>query len=367
MKSAQYLLVGLDEKVTWDNGQIRFLPPGNDALCIFDVATCPNDPELIATVPLPNSLFGPPCNLAVTPDNRLALIADSVRWLPDGDGWQAAPGHDLHVIDLSVRPPRLAQTLCIGAQPSGLAINRAGTLALAANKAGASVSVLRIHEGCVSVIDEVFIGSAVVAVSFTPDGRRALLVKTDLHRLGLLHIDGETVHYDTSEDITTGLVPFNVVISPDGKLALTVDMGHPNASDGHADTISVVDLCSTPPRVIDKVVIEDGPEGIAMSPDGRYAAVAVVRGSNSNAWFRHPTGRVVLLRIDGVRVTRSDVIDVGALPEGLAFSPDGRFLYVGNFLDATLQILAVHDGKLIDDGRRIRLAGHPASMRMQAA
>jgi len=364
MKSAQYLLVGLDEKVIWDDGKIRFLPPGNDALCVFDVAARPDAPELVATLPLANSLFGPPCNLAVAPDNRLALVADSVRWQCARDGWQPAPGHDLHVIDLAVRPPRLAQTLRIGAQPSGLAINRAETLALVANKVGASVSVLRIVDGQVSVIDEVCVGSPAVAVSFAPDGRRAYVVKTEIHRLGVLHIDGETVHYDPSEDITTGLVPFNIVVSPDGRLALVVDMGHPNASDGHADTISVVDLASTPPSVIDKVVVEDGPEGIAMSPDGCYAAVAIVQGSNSDAWFHHATGRVVLLRI--MHVTRSDAIDVGALPEGLAFSPDGQFLYVGNFLDATLQVLAVRDGKLIDDGRRIALPGHPASMRMQS-
>jgi len=366
MKPAQYLLVGNDEKVTWDDGQIRFLPPGNDTLCVFDVADRPDVPELVATVPLANSLFGPPCNLAVTPDNRLGLIADSVRWLPQGAGWQPAPGNALHVIDLTARPLRVQQTLYVGAQPSGLAINRAGTLALAANKVGASVSVLRIADGRVSVAGEVAVGSPVVAVSFAPDGRRAFVVKTELHRLGVLHVDGETVRHDPAEDITTGLVPFNVVVSPDGRLALVVDMGHPNASDGHADTISVIDLESTPPRVIDKVAVEDGPEGIAMSPDGRHAAVAIVHGSNSNAWFRHAAGRVALLRIDGMRVTRCDAINVGALPEGLAFSPDGRFLYVGNFLDAALQVLTVRDGRLIDDGRRLKLPGHPASMRMQA-
>jgi len=367
MKPPQYLLVGLDEKVIWHDGHLRLLPPGRDQLCIFDVATRPDAPQWVATLPLANSLFGPPCNLAVTPDNRLGLIADSVSWIPQGHGWQAAPGHDLHVIDLATAAPRVTQTLRVGAQPSGLAINRAGTLALVANKVGASVSVLRIAAGHVSVVDEVPVGSPVVAVSFAPDGRRAFVVKTELHRLGVLHIDGQRLRHDAAEDITTGLVPFNVVVSPDGRLALVVDMGHPNASDGHADTISIVDLHHVPPQVIDKIVVEDGPEGIAMSPDGRYAAVAIVRGSNSNAWFRHATGAVVLLRLDGTRVTHSDTIAVGALPEGLAFSPDSQFLYVGNFLAANLQVLSVRDGKLYDDGQRIALPGHPASMRMQAA
>ncbi|SEI48768.1 YncE family protein [Achromobacter sp. NFACC18-2] len=373
-RTPHFLLVGNDEKVTWDDGQIRFLAPGRDTLSIFDANADPAAPALVATLALPNSLFGPPVNLAVAPDQRLALIADSMEWLPhaDGNGWQPAPGRDVHVIDLAVTPPAVVQTLQAGLQPSGLSINRAGTLALVANKAGRSVSVLRLAGGRADVCGEVDMGTAVVAVSFAADGRRAFVVKTDTHRLGVLHIDesGPTprVSHDPSEDLTTGLVPFNLVVSPDGALALVVDMGSATASDGHADSVSVVDLSSTPPRVVDRVMVEDGPEGIAISPDGRYAAVAIVQGSNnpSSAWFHHPRGQIVLLRIDGLRVTRAGAIEVGALPEGVAFSPDSRFLYVGNFLDASMQVLAVGDNGLSDTGTRVALPGHPASMRGQS-
>lgn len=369
-----FLLVGNDEKVTWDDGRIRFLAPGRDTLSIFDAAASPAAPVLVATLPLPNSLFGPPVNLAVTPDQRLALIADSMAWAEraDGAGWQPAPGRDLHVIDLAASPPAVAQTLQIGLQPSGLSINRVGTLALVANKAGRSVSVLKIADGRVEACGDVDVGTPVVAVSFSADGRRAFVVKTDTHRLGVLHIDERgpvpRVTHDPAEDLTTGLVPFNLVVSPDGALALVVDMGSPTASDGHADSVSVVDLLATPPRVIDRVMVEDGPEGIAISPDGRHAAVAIVQGSNnpSSEWFHHPRGQIVLLRIDGQRVTRAGAVEVGALPEGVAFSPDSRYLYVGNFLDATLQVLAVGDDGLTDTGARIPLPGHPASMRAQS-
>lgn len=369
-----YLLVGNDEKVIWEDGRIRFLPPGQDRLSIYDAAANPAAPVLVATLALPNSLFGPPVNLAVTPDQRLALIADSMAWpaRADGAGWQPTPGRDVYVVDLAATPPVITQTLQAGLQPSGLSINRAGTLALVANKAGASISVLRIADGRVEVCAEVDMGTPVVAVSFSEDGRRAYAVKTDTHRLAVLHID-ETrstprVTHDPAEDLTTGLVPFNLVVSPDGALALVVDMGSPTASDGHADSISVVDLRATPPRVVDRIMVEDGPEGIAISPDGRYAAVAIVQGSNNppSDWFHHACGQIVLLRIDGLRVTRAGAIDVGALPEGVAFSPCSRYLYVGNFLDATLQVLAVGDGGLTDTGTRIALAGHPASMRGQS-
>ncbi len=368
------LLVGNDQKVTWEDGQIRFLAPGHDSLSVYDAGANPAAPVPVGTLSLPNSLFGPPVNLAVTPDQRLGLIADSMDWpeRADGAGWQPAPGRDLYVIDLEASPPAIAQRLQVGLQPSGLSINRAGTLALVANKAGRSVSVLRIAGKQVEVCGEVDLGTPVVAVSFAADGRRAFVVKTDTHRLGVLHIDESgaqpLVTHDPAEDLTTGLVPFNLVVSPDGALALVVDMGSPTASDGHADSISVVNLRAQPPRVVDRVMVEDGPEGIAISPDGRHAAVAIVQGSNnpSSAWFHHPRGQIVLLRIDGLSVTRADAIDVGALPEGVAFSPDSRYLYVGNFLDAEMQVLAVSEAGLSDTGTRIALPGRPASMRAQS-
>lgn len=363
-----FLLVGLDEKVTWDNGRIRFLPPGHDSLCIFDVGSRPGTPQLVARLPLPNSVFGPPTNLAVTPDQRLGLVADPMAWIEHGGDWKPLPGDGVFVIDLAAEPPAVRERIQVGRQPSGLAINPQGTLALVACRSDHTLSVLSIERGRVRLEGHVNMGAEVTAVSFSADGRRAFAVKTDAHRLGVLHIEGRQVRHDPREDITTGPVPYNVAASPDGRLVLTVDMGSPTASDGHADSISVVDVQAVPPRVIDRIMVEDGPEGIAISPDGRYAAVAIVQGSNTpaDAWFHHPVGQVLLLRIDGPRVRRAGALPVGALPEGLAFSPDSRYLYVGNFLDADLWVLEILDGVLTDTGRRIALPGHPASMRAQS-
>jgi hypothetical protein len=56
-------------------------------------------------------------------------------------------------------------------------------------------------------------------------------------------------------------------------------------------------------------------------------------------------------------------INVGAFPEGGAFSADGSFLYIGNFIDGDLSILKVDGTALTDTGQRLKLPGHPASLR----
>ena len=68
-----------------------------------------------------------------------------------------------------------------------------------------------------------------------------------------------------------------------------------------------------------------------------------------------------MLRIDGKKVTRR--CRVGALPEGAVFSADGSYLYVGNFIDGDLSILRVVGDKITATGERMKLPGHPASMR----
>jgi len=76
---------------------------------------------------------------------------------------------------------------------------------------------------------------------------------------------------------------------------------------------------------------------------------------------------VVILKIDGKKVTKLDEIEVRALPEGVAWSPDGKYLYVGNYMDSDLSILKVVDTKkgprVVNMGKSLKLPGQPASMR----
>ena len=70
-----------------------------------------------------------------------------------------------------------------------------------------------------------------------------------------------------------------------------------------------------------------------------------------------------MLHIDGKKVHKVGEVEVGGLPEGAAFTPDGKYLYVGNYLDSDLSILKV-DGDKITPVKRMKLPGHPASVRM---
>jgi DNA-binding beta-propeller fold protein YncE len=360
------ILVANDEKQGWNEttGAVVLSPPGKDSVAIVDIGTDPLAPRTVVSLPLMNTIAGPPVNLAITPDEGLAIVANSLNVVEEGGALKQVPDNRLWVIDLQANPPKLIDTVAVGKQPSGLSINRAGTLGLIANRADGSISVLRITGKKVELIDTVTIGEQVSHVVFTPDGKRALATKFPGHKVAVLDVAGEKVTYG-KYDMAVGLWPYNIDVTPDGKLALTADNGNSGAADGQVDTVSVIDLEQSPPRVIDKVVVGDGPEGLAISPTGQLAVALLLRGSNAakSAFFYNKNGSVVAMRIDGKKVTRTNEVEVGGLPEGAVFSDDGRYLYVGNFMTQDVSILRVDGDRLVDTGKRFSLSGHPASMR----
>jgi DNA-binding beta-propeller fold protein YncE len=361
---AQLMIIGNDEKATWnDAGKLVLTAPGKDTVSIVDISKR-ESPRIISNLPLTNSVFGPPTNLAITPNGRLAIVANSVNNVPDGEGWKFVPDNKLYVIDLTTSPPSHIATIEVGKQPSGLDINRAGNLALVTNRADNSISVLSIEGKEVKLVDTVPMGEQVAAVAFTPDGKRALAAKFPGHKIALLEIDGQKVTYN-KYDMNVGLWPYNVAVTPNGKLAISANNGNSGAADGQVDTVSIIDLEATPPRVIDHVMVGDGPEGLVISPTGRIAVAMLLKGSNSDkkAWFYNRNGSVAVLRIDGKKVTKVGEVEVRGLPEGAVFSPDGKYLYVGNFLDRDVSILKVDGTKVTNTGKSLQLPGRPASMR----
>jgi DNA-binding beta-propeller fold protein YncE len=365
--SGQVLIVGNDEKQGWDqNAKPIFNEPGKDTLSVIDISK-PEAPRIAATIPLINSVVGPPTNLAIHPSGEIALVANSLEPVTQGWAHRLDPDNKVFLIDLKATPPKVIGTVTVGKQPSGMAISPNGDLALVANRADGTISVLSIRGKDVLVVDTVTVGTgadSVSTVAITPDGKRALAVKAAANKVALLSIDGQKVTYD-KRDLPTGIFPYNVAVTPDGKLALTVDNGNGGGSDGNAKTVSVIDLEADPPRVIDHVTVGDSPEGLAISPKGDLAVSVEARGSNvpKTAFFYHPSGAVSILRIDGKKVTNVGEISVGALPEAVAFSPDGSYLYVGNFIDGDLWVLKVDGTILTDTVQRFKLPGHPASMR----
>ncbi len=362
--AAPYMIIGNDEKPGTDaQGKPVINPTGQDTVLIVDLAQ-PEAPKIVATLQLENSIVGPPVNLAISPNGSIALVADSMTVAEENGVRKLVPTDKVFVIDMQANPPKLAQTVTVGKQPSGLSFSPKGDMALVANRGDGTISILKIDGTNVTQTGTVAISPGVSHVVFTPDGKHALALKSPDNKVAVLDIDGDKVTYNKL-DIPTYAFPYNIAVTPDSKLAITADNGNGGSSDGSADAVTVIDLEGAHPHAIGHVTVGDAPEGLAVSPKGDLAAALNVDGSNmKQAWFYHPTGSVTILHIDGKTVTPIKTIPVGAFPEAMAFTPDGRYLFVGNYTDQTFSILKVDGTNVVDTGQVFKVPGHPASMRM---
>jgi DNA-binding beta-propeller fold protein YncE len=359
------VLIGIDSKVAYDAGGQKFVQPGEDAVLVMDVSN-PAHPRIRASLPLVNSLLGPPTNLQITPNGRLGLVANSVNSVQDNGAWKSAPDDKLYVIDLNAEPPKLIDTVTVGKQPSGLAISRKGDLALIANRAGKSVSVLSIEGTTVKAVAEVPLGNEAAAIAITPDGKRAFAVMNLVNKVAVLAIDGTNVTYDKTLDLPAAFNPYNIDITPNGKYAVASSTG---AGGKNGDALTVIDAAAPRPQVVALSTAGAGAEGFAFSPNGKWAVIPLLLGSGNKRddWAYVRNGEAVLLAVGAqgeMRVVNR--LPVGGLPEGVAFSPNSEYVYIGNFIDQNLQVFRIVGGRLVTTGVTLKLPGQPASVRALA-
>lgn len=361
--TAEIAVSGNDGKRTLVGGVNTVVKdPKPDTLSVLDLSDA--KPRLIAEIEVPHSVVGPPNSVAVSADERLAL-ATSAEKLDPADATKTIPDNRVSVIDLGANPPRLTQTLQVGTGPSGVSINRAGTMALVANRLAGTVSVLSIKGGQVAVANTVTVGPATTGVShaqFTPDGRHALVTRDNDSIVSVLRIEGETVTL-LDRDMTAGMRPYGVSVAPDGRWAVVGNVGRSAGKTGDMDTVSLIDLSREPFRVVDTVSVGMTAEGVMASPDGRHAVVVVHNGTGKpiNDPLRGKA-EVKLLRVEEGRMQVVGTAGAGDWVQGMGFSRDGRTLVIGNMADRTIGVYRIEDGKITDTGQRIAVSGGPAAI-----
>ena len=359
---AQLAISANDNKLALVNGVAQVVQnPAPDTITIISLSA--PAPRVVAEIPVPTSVVGPPFSVAITPDESLALVTSAMQIDP-ADKTKQIPDNKVSVVDLKATPPRVIGTLQAGAGAAGVSINRQGTLALVANRSEGTVSVFGIQGTTVTPLSKVTIAPAASGVShaaFTPDGKTALVTRDGDSFISVLAIDGTKVEY-TKRDLSAGLRPYGLDISRDGSVAVVANIGR---GGGDNDTISLIDLKAKPPRVVETVVVGQTPEGILLSPDGKLAAVTVMNGSNKprESPFFNDAGKVILYRVDGTRLIPIAAAFVGHWAQGVAFSADSRVILVGNMVERNVQVLRWDGTSLTDRGERIPVNGGSAALR----
>jgi DNA-binding beta-propeller fold protein YncE len=141
--------------------------------------------------------------------------------------------------------------------------------------------------------------------------------------------------------------PLSVAITPDESLALVTASAKVDPNDATKQTpdtrVSVIDLKASPPRVIATTEAGKGAAGISINRQGTLALVSNMTD-----------GTVSLFTIQGKTVTPAGTVEVGGEKAGggmVAIAPDGKTALVSRQLDNKVSILAI-DGTKVEYTKR---------------
>ena len=361
---AQIALSANDNKAVLADG-VNVVPDNAaaDTVSIIDLGATP--PKVIGEVKAPASVVGPPQSVAISPDVSFALVTGAFKVDP-ADRKKAIPDNKLSVIDLKAKPPGVVATLEAGLGAAGVSINSSGTLALVANRNEGTVSVFTIAGNKLAPAGKIQLGdskSGPSHVAFTPDGKRALVTRDGDHRISILSVDGNKVE-DSKIFMVGGVRPYSLEISSKGNVAVVSNQG---GGQGDIDTITVIDLKSKPPRVVDTISVGQTPEGVAMSADGSYVAVTVMNGSNRPK--SHPAfndyGLLQIYSIKGTNLTKVAQAKVGHWCQGAAFSKNNKTVVIECMVEKNLQAFRF-DGHTLKPAGTVALSGGGAGLRTAA-
>jgi len=347
------------------------------ALLLDGVGRVGNVPDTLAIVELkdgrlrlnddlvmPTSLVGPPASIAVLPDKKYALVTAATKLDPK-DPNKVISSDLISLVSLEGSGKevlKVVDSISLGSGPSGLALNRAGDLALVPNRVSGSISVVEIKGQKLTEIQKIAIGdkSGPSQIVITPDGRRALLTRDGDNQISILDIDGRKITLN-KKTIYAGLKPYGIAISPGGKYAVVGNLG---GGQGDADTISLIDMNIEPPRVIDTVTVGQTPEGISFSADGHFIGVTVVNGSNkpkSSPYYGDASYK--LFGISNGKLEFLSEVKGGQWLQGQAFTPDDRYVLVQDALNQEIRLYRIDGKQVSDTGERLKMKAAPAALR----
>jgi YVTN family beta-propeller protein len=265
--------------------------------------------------------------------------------------------HDDTLMVFEVPSHRRLATIKVGREPHEIAATPDGRKAYVANARGRTISVvdLKTYQVARTLRSENF--AFPHGLEVTPDGRYLLVTSEDSRRLFLIDAVRDVIVKSTT---TTQKRAHMVSIFRGGRRACVANI--------ESDSVTLLSLPDM--RILRHLKVGDGPEGIAVTPNGKWIVVAlqgsdqvaILNASGGEILARLPTGKtpvrvavtpnsftalvsnrgsndVTLLDLLTRRVRAT--VPVGRSPGGVVAHPKGTRAYVCNNDSNTVSVVSI--------------------------
>ncbi|WP_375592897.1 hypothetical protein ABWI00_12615 [Algihabitans albus] len=338
---------------------------GADALAVIPLDGDPRDWEA-AEVFASNSVAGPPAAVEVTPDGQFAFVVETFTPRPDNDEEHSfgdkSIGSTLTVVGLSdPSAPEVLQTLTVGQRPIAVEVNPAGTLvAVSYSIEGGSgaetpMQIFRIgDDGTLGkpvspMIEGYPLGEDnIMDMDWHPDGEVMVWINQFANTMQFARVTEDLVVEPYGNIVEIDRAPYRVLFTPDGSHVVTnalywgQDIAGTwiEAPRGQLLTVRMNaeerDDGTVRHAVIDRVMTGVSPEGLAVSPNGRWVATTNLERS----YLPYDDARITWyssVTLAALDQETGDLTEIGTfsydgiLPEAAVFDNSGNYLAVANF------------------------------------
>jgi YVTN family beta-propeller protein len=257
-----------------------------------------------------------------------------------GDGTIQTINGSLVVVDVATRKS-VGATIAVEPLPAAVVAAQTNDRVYVLNQhnfGNGTISVIAVATA--AVIATIPVGDTPTAMAIGPDERTAYVLNTRAASVSVVDLAQNLV----TREIALGGLAKAIAVSPDGRKVYVPNGSHINEID--AGTLEVRSLLAY------------GNAANALpSPDGRLLYVVNTDpGGGAFGELIYPGNTVSVFDLETQQVLKR--IQVGASPFVMAFSPDGKFVYVANAVDATISV--------IDTSIRQEVRRFPATARSMA-
>jgi DNA-binding beta-propeller fold protein YncE len=340
--------------------------PGNDSRYQDALTLIPLPlTEEAVSLNVSNSVISPPEIMALSPNGTMAFVVETAAQRPENATTRAelSPGRLLTMVDLTnPRQPKILAQRAVGTAPEAIDVDPNGNwLAIVTNPAADSdepealqlvpVNGRTLGEPISFPLNTLGIPTAEGAldassVEWHPSGQYLAINLYRQNRVVFLEFtqtSGEVGLQLWGNPVTVDPDPFSGRFTPDGRYYLSANWQRNFEADSlegrlpaQPSTVSVIRLGNGGHRVTATVASDSSSEGIAISPDGRFVVTANMRDTalpqSSPRFTREAT--VSLFRLEaatGQLQKAGDFPFEGVLPEGITFDATGEHIIVATF------------------------------------
>jgi YVTN family beta-propeller protein len=206
------------------------------------------------------------------PAEPVCFSPSAIASSPDGKSLFVACATADHLAVFDLASNQTARRLPLPGSPSGLAVSRTGSrLYVTCSAPESQICVIDPERG--GVLDQIPVGHTAMSPILSPDERRLYVCNRFNHDISVIDLTAGAV----IKRIRVSREPVAAALTPDGRFLLVANHLYDAVADGPgvAGVVSVIDTDTL--EVTKQIKLARGSgllRGIAISPDGKYAAVS---------------------------------------------------------------------------------------------